>query len=152
MDGGSSLGRCFFATKRIRSLSQSMFAKKHRHFDRLSDRVAADEFVCKEASALESPLDARLRVQGPPFDRSLDVALRVQGPRCGTRSMSCKGMPSHIRHPELDSGSVEVVAVCVTDPESSSGCRLGWRFFVGVKFFFAAWQGTRMSSLHQVSV
>ena len=26
-----------------------------------------------------------------------------------------------IRHPELDSGSVEVVAVCFTDPESSSG-------------------------------
>ena len=83
-----------------------MFAKKHRHFDRLSDRVAADEFVCKEASALERPLDA---------------ALRVQGPRCGTRSMSCNGMPPHVRHPELDSGAVATVAECFTDPESSSG-------------------------------
>ena len=82
-----------------------MFAKKHRHFDRLSDRVVADEFVCKEASALESPLDA---------------TLRMQGPRCGARNVSCKGMPPHIRHPELDSGSVAAVAVCFTDAESSS--------------------------------
>ena len=69
----------------------NLFAKICRHFDRLSDRVAADEFVCKEVSALESPLDA---------------ARRVQGSRCGARNLSCKGMPPHIRHPELDSGSV----------------------------------------------
>ena len=52
----------FFATQTILSLSLSMFAKKHRHFDRLSDRVVADEFVCKQASALENPLDVALRL------------------------------------------------------------------------------------------
>ena len=108
LDGGSSLGRCFFCNKKNPSpepVEGGLFAKRCRHFDRLSDRVAADEFVCKEASAFESPLDA---------------ALRVQGPRCGARNVSCKGMPPHIRHPELVSGSVEVVAEYFTDAESSS--------------------------------
>ena len=109
LDGGSSLVRCFFCNKNNPSpepAEGNLFTKICRHFDRLSDRVAADEFVCKEASALESPLDA---------------TLRVQGPRCGTRSMTCNGMPPHIRHTELDSGSVATVSECFTDPESSSG-------------------------------
>ncbi|MBR4245830.1 MAG: hypothetical protein IKQ13_02400 [Treponema sp.] len=66
-------------------------------------------------------MTALRQAQGPPFDRPLDVALRVQGPRCGTRNVSCNGMPPHIRHPELVSGSVEAVVECFTDPESSSG-------------------------------
>ena len=58
------MGRCFFCNKKNPSpepAEGNLFTKICRHFDRLSDRVAADEFVRKEASALESPLDATLR-------------------------------------------------------------------------------------------
>ncbi|MBQ2481241.1 MAG: hypothetical protein II516_08340 [Treponema sp.] len=44
--------------------------------------------------------------------------------------MSCKGMPPHIRHPELVSVSVEVVAVLLQIPNQvqHDGCMEGWGF------------------------
>jgi len=64
-------GGVFFATTNNplpEPVEGGLFAKRCRHFDRLSDRVAADEFVCKEASALESPLDATLGGHEPTRD------------------------------------------------------------------------------------
>ena len=52
-------------------------------------------------------------VEGSMYAKEVTALRQAQGPPFESLSDHC--------HPELVSGSVEVVAVCVTDPESSSG-------------------------------
>ena len=115
---GSLLGKHFFLTQKNpfpELVEGNLFAKEHRHFDRLSDRVAA-QVVClaKMCRSLRLSKGAVCK-EMPAFRLRSVTALVVH------ECILLMVPPPPIRHPELVSGSVEVLAECFTDPESSSG-------------------------------